>query len=88
MVGAALLLTTTVQPWYLLWIVPFLCFFPNRAWLLLTGLTMLAYHVLIRYHTEGIWSETLWIKLVIYIPFYLLLINDALRGLRFRRLLT
>jgi hypothetical protein len=76
MIGAALLLTTTVQPWYLLWIVPFLCFFPNRAWLLLTGLTMLAYHVLIRYQVDGIWVESLWVKLVIYIPFYLILIND------------
>lgn len=78
MVGAALLLTTTVQPWYMLWIVPFLCFSPNRAWLLLTGLTMLAYHVLIRYQAEGIWDESFWIKLAIYIPFYLLLIKDGL----------
>jgi hypothetical protein len=26
MIGAALMLTTTVQPWYLLWMVPFLFF--------------------------------------------------------------
>lgn len=82
MVGAALLLTTTVQPWYMLWIVPFLCFYPNRAWLLLTALIMLAYHVLIRYQAEGVWDESLWIKLVIYIPFYLVLISDGFRGFR------
>jgi len=85
MIGAALLLTTTVQPWYLLWIVPFLCFFPNRAWLLLTGLTMLVYHVLIRYQAEGIWVESLWVKLVIYIPFYLILINDGLSNYLYNR---
>jgi len=82
MIGGALLLTTTVQPWYLLWIVPFLCFSPNRAWLLLTALTMLAYHVLIRYQADGVWVESLWVKLVIYIPFYLLLCSDWLRKLR------
>ena len=82
MIGGALMLTTTVQPWYLLWMVPFLCFSPNRAWLLLTALTMLAYHVLIRYQAEGIWAESLWIKLVIYIPFYLLLLSDGFRNYR------
>lgn len=82
MIGAALMLTTTVQPWYLLWMVPFLFFLPNRAWLLLTALTMLAYHVLIRYQAEGIWAESLWIKLVIYIPFYLLLFSDGFRNYR------
>ena len=76
MVGATLLLTTTLQPWYLLWMIPFLCFLPNRAWLLLTGLVMLAYHVLIRYQLDGVWVESLWIKLAIYIPFYCLLIYD------------
>jgi hypothetical protein len=85
MLGGALMLTTTVQPWYLLWMVPFLCFSPNRAWLLLTALTMLAYHVLIRYQAEGVWAESLWIKLVIYIPFYLLLFGDWIRKLHSRK---
>lgn len=84
MIGGALLLTTTVQPWYLVWMVPFLCFSLNRAWLLLTGLVMLSYHVLIRYDTEGVWSESLWIKLAIYVPFYILLLSDSLRSLRSR----
>lgn len=82
MIGGALMLTTTVQPWYLLWMVPFLCFSPNRAWLLLTALTMLAYHVLIRYREEGVWAESLWIKIVIYTPFYALLLSDVFRHFR------
>ncbi len=84
LIGGALLLTTTVQPWYLLWIVPFLCFYPNRAWLLLTGLIVLSYHVLIRYRAEGIWLENIWIKTAIYVPFYALLLTDAWRTTRFR----
>jgi hypothetical protein len=85
MIGGTLLLTTTVQPWYLLWIIPFLCFSLNRAWLLLTGLIMLSYQVLIIYHAEGVWEENLWVKLAIYIPFYFLLLGDALRSLHTRR---
>lgn len=82
LIGGTLLLTTTVQPWYLVWMVPFLCFSPNRAWILYTGLVMLSYHVLIRYDAEGIWAENLWIRLTIYVPFYLLLLGDAIRNLR------
>jgi len=84
MIGGALMLTTTVQQWYLLWIVPFLCFSLNRAWILLTGLVMLSYHVFIRYDADGVWSENLWIKLAIYVPFYFLLLSDAIRGMRAR----
>jgi hypothetical protein len=79
LIGGSLLLTTTLQPWYLLWIVPFLCFYPNRAWILLTGLIMLSYHVLIQYAGNGVWEESMWIKIAIYAPFYVLLLNDGLR---------
>ncbi len=85
LIGAALLLTTTLQPWYLLWLVPFLCFYPNRAWILLTGLIMASYHVLIRYTAEGIWVESLWIKAAIFIPFYSLLLTDGWRAWRTHR---
>lgn len=37
LVLATLLLCSPVtDPWYVCWLVPFLCFFPNRAWLFLT----------------------------------------------------
>jgi hypothetical protein len=79
LIGGTLLLTTTLQPWYLLWVVPFLCFYPSRAWILLTGLIMLSYHVLIQYADNGVWEENMWIKIAIYVPFYVLLLNDGLR---------
>jgi hypothetical protein len=84
LIGGALLLTTTVQPWYLLWIIPFLVFYPNRAWLLLTALIVLSYHVLILYEAEGIWRESVWIKIGIYAPFYALLIGDWVRKIWIR----
>lgn len=77
LIGAALLLTSTLHPWYLLWLLPFLCFYPQRAWILLTGLVMLSYQVLMRYTAEGVWEESLWIKLLIYVPFFALLAADA-----------
>jgi hypothetical protein len=82
LIGAALLLTSTLYPWYLLWLLPFLCFYPQRAWILFTGLIMLSYHVLIRYTAEGVWEESLWIKLLIYVPFFALLLNDMWRRRR------
>ena len=84
LIGSALLLTSTLHPWYLLWLLPFLCFYPQRAWILFTGLVMLAYHVVIRYAAEGVWEESPWVKLGIYAPFFTLLLVDAWRGHRMR----
>ena len=77
LVGAYLLLTPTMQVWYMVWIIPFLCFYPNRAWLLLTGLSMLSYNVLIQFIQTGIWREAMWVRYIQYIPFYALLIYDS-----------
>lgn len=82
LIGAALLLTSTLHPWYLLWLLPFLCFYPQRAWMLLTGLIMLSYYILIRYAAEGVWEESWWVRPVIYIPFFALLLNDMWRSRR------
>jgi len=75
--GGMFLLTSTFEPWYMLWIVPFLCLYPNRAWLLLTGLIMLSYEVLIRFNSDGLWAESPWIRWAIFAPFFALLVGDA-----------
>jgi hypothetical protein len=49
-------------------------FFPNPAWLLLTVLQFLSYHVLINYQASAVWhfqTEYLWLT---YGPFYVLLL--------------
>ena len=75
------LLSPTMHPWYLLWILPFLPFFPNPAWLCLSGLVVLSYEVLGRYLTLGVWEEQAWVRLVEFTPFYLLLVGvPILRG--------
>ncbi|ODS31359.1 MAG: hypothetical protein SCARUB_03526 [Candidatus Scalindua rubra] len=80
-VGAFLILTPTLHPWYLTWIIPFLCFNKNRAWLILTGTVVFYYFMnhelfskLILYNNEWVWKEVHWLKLPEYVPFYGLLI--------------
>ena len=71
--GAVLLFSPVVHPWYLCWLLPFLIFRPNPAWLFLSGWIMISY--LIRYfYPDGVWPRVLWLKLVIYVPFYAMLL--------------
>ena len=80
-IGAFLILAPTLHPWYLTWIIPFLCFNNNRAWLVLTG-TVICYYFMnhelfsqmIWYNNEWVWKEVHWLKLPEYLPFYALLI--------------
>ncbi len=74
LLGTLLLLSPNVFPWYMTWLVPFLCFFPQRAFLLWTSTALLGYHVMIRYSALGIWeyqAEMLWLE---YAPVYGLLL--------------
>ena len=66
LVGAFLLLTPTLHPWYAIWMVPFMVFYRQPAWLVFTGLIAISYHVLIRYASEGIWEEAVWVKAVLF----------------------
>jgi len=77
--GTYLILTPSLFPWYLVWIMPFLVIFQNRPFLVLTGTVMLAYHVLIGYYAEGVWSEYPLLRVAEYLPFYGLLLFELWR---------
>jgi hypothetical protein len=47
--GGVLLLSPTAYPWYFTWSIPFLCFYPSAAWLLMSVTTVLAYSPPIAY---------------------------------------
>jgi hypothetical protein len=86
-IGTFLILAPTVHPWYLTWIVPFLCFNNSWAWIVLTGTVVFYYFMnhnlfstLIEYNNEWVWQEVHWLKLPEYIPFYFLLIYEYLKG--------
>ncbi len=78
LMGAYTLLSPTLHPWYLLWVLPFMPFFCRSAWILLAALVFLAYEVLIDYSLTGIWNEKNWVKWVQYTPFYLALTAELL----------
>ncbi len=78
--GALIVLSPTVHPWYLLWMVPLVALRPSRAWLYLSGSVFLAYYGLATYRDVGVWPEPWWLRLVIYGPFFALLVVDGWRG--------
>jgi hypothetical protein len=73
-----LLLTPTLHPWYLIWIIPFLIFIPNLSWIGFTFLIQASYFVLKDYSLISEWKESIWVLLFQYLPFYFMLIWEYL----------
>ncbi len=84
-VGCALLLTPTLYPWYLCWIIPFLCFYPSRAWLYLSGAIAASYWVWVVYNTTGRWEPGAITIMIEYIPFFVLLLWEGFGARRSNR---
>ncbi len=78
-IGAILMFTPNAYSWYFTWIIPFLCFFPNPAWLLLTILQFLSYEVLINYQAFGRFQFNPKYVFLTYVPFYALLLQEFFR---------
>ena len=78
-IGCGLLVTPTVYPWYAAWIVPLLCVFVNRAWIVFTALVMLSYSVWGVYARSGAWMVPTWVLVLEYAPFYALLLAGLAR---------
>lgn len=74
--GAILLCSPVSNPWYVMWIVPFLCFVPHASWMLLS-MTCMAYYLYFipepRAYVPGVWEAQ-------YIPFFLLLLYEIRYG--------
>jgi Ca2+/Na+ antiporter len=70
MVGATLLLLpTSLHPWYVIWILPFLCLYPAVGWLYFSGAVALSY---VKYLREP-QVLPLGIRLLEFLPLVLLL---------------
>ena len=70
LMGLVFLLSPVQNPWYLTWVVPFLCVFPWRAWILLTGLVGL-YYLDFYFDYQDIPHYSRWIPWYEYAPFYI-----------------
>lgn len=68
--GGLLLISPTLHPWYLLWMIPFLCFYPNPGWLLFCALVNASYSILPVYRATGRWDEDSTILLIQYLPLF------------------
>jgi hypothetical protein len=83
-VAVALLLTPTFYPWYLCWLIPFLCFFPRRSWIYLSGAVILSYWVWVRFENTGVWDPGPVVMAVEWVPFFGLLALEAIQSRRRR----
>jgi alpha-1,6-mannosyltransferase len=66
------LLSPVQNPWYLCWVVPFLCIFPQWSWIALSGLVGL-YYMDFYFDYQELQKFSLLVPWIEYIPFYFLL---------------
>lgn len=77
--GGGLLLSPTLHPWYLLWILPLAALRRSRGWILFTGLAFLPYGYLDRFLATGEWPQPWWLRALLWVPPVTLLAWDAVR---------
>lgn len=61
LLGWFLLLSPTLHPWYLTWIVPFLALRLSWAWLWVVALSGVLYSPLRQWHLEQVWADSPWV---------------------------
>lgn len=76
-IGAGLLFSPTVHPWYVLWVLPAAALRSSLPFLTLSGLVFLGYWGLGDYRATGVWPEPTWALVAIWIPTWLLLAVEA-----------
>jgi hypothetical protein len=64
-----ILMPTALHPWYVVVLVPFLCFFPSPAWLIFTGMVTLSY----LYYAPSMGNLPVWVTLLEYVPLFAIL---------------
>ncbi len=75
--GAGMILTPTLHPWYVLWMLPLAALRASRPWILMTGLSFLGYFGLGAFQDTGEWPQPVLIRLLLWVPFLVLLGLDA-----------
>ncbi len=71
--GAGILLSPTVHPWYVLWVLPFAALRSNPAFLSLTVTAFFGYWGLAEFQISGDWPLPLWVRLCFWVPVWGLL---------------
>jgi hypothetical protein len=63
------LMPTALHPWYVIILVPFLCFFPSVAWLIFTCMITVSYI----YYAPSMGILPVWVSLLEYFPLFVIL---------------
>jgi hypothetical protein len=71
-IGASVVLSPTVHPWYLAWILPFVAVEFSATWLYATLAALLAYQAVPSWLAGKVWSESAWQKGALVLPFLVL----------------
>lgn len=82
--GAGMIVTPTLHPWYVLWMLPMAALRASRPWIVLSGLAFIGYFGLSGYQDTGTWAQPLPARAALWVPFFLLLAADARRLIRER----
>jgi len=77
--GAALLVTPVLRPWYALWILPFAALRLAWPWILFTGLAFLPYVALPVGPLPSSSPLPLWVHLAVWLPLVALLMRESWR---------
>ncbi len=79
--GAFVILTPVLHPWYLLGVLPFAILCRSRGWLVLSITVLFSYFVPIHERESGVWVELPFLKALELAPPFALLAYDAARRL-------
>lgn len=82
LIGAWLVLSPTLHPWYVCWILPFVAMNPTAPWLWLALAAPVLYWPLGGWQREGIWFEPAWSWPFVALPFFALLAHGWLASNR------
>lgn len=71
--AALLLLSPSVHPWYVVWLVPLICFEFRPAWLIYCCTIFISYVAKVSQLQTGQWVDHWYVELIEYAPVYVLL---------------
>lgn len=80
--GAGMLLTPTLHPWYVLWMLPLAALRVSKPWILFGGLAFLGYFGLTDYRDLGAWPQPVWLRGLLWSPVVGWLLLDGLSWAR------
>ena len=79
LIAGLLLLSSNAFPWYFTWVIPFLCFSPSPALLLLSVTAVLGYFPVVAYAAGQAYRDSPFILALEYVPVYLLIATEVWR---------